>query len=45
MDATQVRFLRSRSELPDVDDIIDPNFTGGMRSEDYLDKLRDDDIS
>jgi hypothetical protein len=41
VDATRVRFMRSRSELPDVDDIIDPNFTGGMRSEDYLDKLRD----
>ena len=45
MDATKVRFLRSRSELPDVDDIIDPNFTGGMRSEDYLDKLRDGNLS
>jgi len=35
-----VRFLRGRSELPDVDDIHDPEFTGGMRSEDYLDKVR-----
>jgi hypothetical protein len=43
LDAYTVRFLRTRSELPDVDDIIDPNFTGGMRSEDYLEKLRNGD--
>ena len=41
VEASKVRFLRDRGELPDVDDIIDRNFTGGMRSEDYLAKLRD----
>lgn len=41
VEVSAVRFLRSRNELPDVDDIIDPNFTGGVRSEEYLAKLRD----
>ena len=41
IDAIRVRFLRDRGELPNVDDILDPNFTGGMRSEDYLARLRD----
>lgn len=36
LEASKVRFLRTRSELPDVDDIIDPNFTGGMLTEDFL---------
>jgi hypothetical protein len=45
MEASRIRFLRSRSELPDIDDIIDPDFTGGLRSEDYLEKLRDGDLS
>jgi len=40
LEAYKVRFLRTRSELPDIDDIIDPNFTGGMRTEDYLEWLR-----
>lgn len=41
VEASAVRFLRSQNELPDIDDIIDPDFTGGMRSEEYLAKLRD----
>lgn len=41
VEVSNVRFLRDRNELPDIDDIIDPDFTGGMRSEDYLAKLRD----
>lgn len=45
VEASRIRFLRSRSELPDIDDIIDPNFTGGLKSEDYLEKLRDGDLS
>ena len=44
IEAIGVRFLRDGSELPTVDDIIDPDFTGGMRSEDYLTKLRDGDL-
>jgi hypothetical protein len=40
IEATSVRFLRDRSDLPDVDDIADPDFTGGMTSEEYLARLR-----
>jgi hypothetical protein len=41
VDAVTVRFLRDRTELPDVDDIQDENFTGGLSSEDFLARLRD----
>jgi hypothetical protein len=41
IEAIRVRFLRDRNELPSVDDILDPDFTGGMKSEDYLARLRD----
>ncbi|GEO39450.1 hypothetical protein SAE02_35980 [Skermanella aerolata] len=40
VEANEVRFLRSRSELPQVDDIIDRDFTGGMTSEDYVERQR-----
>lgn len=40
IEAIRVRFLRDSNELPTVNDIIDPNFTGGLRSEDYLARLR-----
>jgi D-Tyr-tRNAtyr deacylase len=45
VDAVSVRFLRERSELPSIDDVQDENFTGGMRSEDYLAKVRDGELS
>ncbi|MBN9261091.1 MAG: hypothetical protein J0I57_23355 [Hyphomicrobium sp.] len=45
IEASAIRFLRSRSELPDVDDIIDPDFTGGLKSEEYLEKLRNGELS
>jgi len=41
IDATEVRFLRDRNELPDIDDIADVDFTGGLKSEEYLERLRD----
>jgi hypothetical protein len=41
IDAINVRFLRDRSDLPTVDDIVDENFTGGLGSEEYLERLRD----
>lgn len=40
VEANEVRFLRSRSELPRVNDIIDRDFTGGMTSEDYVERQR-----
>jgi hypothetical protein len=45
IETTRVRFLRDRADLPSLDDIIDPNFTGGMRSEDYLARIRDGERS
>jgi hypothetical protein len=41
IEAQRVRFLRQRADLPQIDDIIDPDFTGGMKTEEYLDRLRD----
>jgi hypothetical protein len=40
VEVNEVRFLRSRSELPQVNDIIDRDFTGGMTSEDYIERQR-----
>lgn len=45
IEATSIRFFRSNNELPDIDDIIDPNFTGGLRSEDFLERLRNGRLS
>jgi hypothetical protein len=45
VEATQVRFLRDRSELPDYDQIVDENFTGGLRTEEYLARLRDGQLA
>jgi len=45
MDANTIRFLRSRGELPDIDDIQDENFTGGLSSEEYLERIRNGDLS
>jgi hypothetical protein len=41
IDANGVRFFRDRSELPQPEDIVDPEFTGGLRSEEYMERLRD----
>lgn len=40
IEADDLMLLRSGPDLPQVDDIIDPNFTGGMRTEDYLEEVR-----
>ncbi len=45
VDATMVRFLRDRSDFPDVADILDPDFTGGLSSEEYLERIRDGRLS
>jgi hypothetical protein len=45
IDAISIRFLRQRGELPDIDDILDENFTGGLPSEEYLTRLRDGNLS
>lgn len=36
-----VRVMPRREELPSLDEIIDPNFTGGLSTEEYLEALRD----
>jgi len=45
IDAEGFRFVAARSDLPTIDDIIDPDFTDGMRSEEYLERLRDGTLS
>lgn len=45
IEVTNVRFLRDRTQLPSADDILDENFTGGVRSEDYLENLRNGNLS
>lgn len=43
--ADKVRLLRTRAQLPTLDDIQDPDFTGGLLSEEYLARLRDGRLS
>jgi hypothetical protein len=45
VEATQVKFLRDRTELPDYQDILDTDFTGGLRTEEYLARVRDGQLS
>lgn len=40
VDAEEFIFLRQRSDLPQIDEIIDPDFTGGVGTEEYLERLR-----
>lgn len=42
VDASDINFPRTRrAELPTARDILDKNFTGGLRTEEYLERLRD----
>jgi len=45
IEANAVESFRRRAELPTVDDILDETFTGGLRTEEYLDRLRDGRLS
>ncbi|HXZ00413.1 MAG TPA: hypothetical protein VEI03_10460 [Stellaceae bacterium] len=45
IDADNVQFLPAKDELPSAKDIIDEKFTGGLRSEEYLERLRNGDLS
>ena len=40
IESDAVQFLRSREDLPGPDDIVDEEFTQGLKSEDYLERLR-----
>lgn len=43
IEADDLRVLRGASDLPQVEDILDSDFTGGVRTEDYLAELRGGD--
>ncbi len=45
VDADVVQFLRRRDELPSSSDIINKDFTGGLASAEYLEKLRNGELS
>ncbi|MBS7702701.1 hypothetical protein [Chelatococcus asaccharovorans] len=45
MDAQEIRFLRGRFELPTLDDVVDERFTGGLLSEDYLERMHNGKLS
>lgn len=40
VEASDIHFLRSSNELPRADDILDTDFTKGLRTEEYLERLR-----
>lgn len=45
IDADVVQFLRGRGELPSSSDIINKDFTAGLTSTEYLEKLRNGELS
>ena len=45
VESDAVQFLRLREELPRASEIVDENFTGGLKSEEYLERLRNGTLS
>ena len=45
VESDAVQFLRLREELPRASEIVDENFTGGLKSEEYLERLRNGALS
>jgi hypothetical protein len=45
VESDAVQFLRPREELPRPSEIVDENFTGGLKSEEYLERLRNGSLS
>src|SRR3984893_14373285 len=45
VESDAVQFLRSREELPLASEIVDENVTGGLKSEEYLERLRNGELS
>lgn len=45
VDANDILFPPGRGDLPSIDDILDPEFTSGLRTEEYLERLRDGRLS
>ncbi len=45
VEAQGIRFFRPSDNLPDIGDIQDESFTGGRRSEDFLERVRRGELS
>lgn len=45
IDVSNIRFLRDNVELPTIDDIVDPDFTLGVTTEEYIKRLREGGVS
>jgi hypothetical protein len=45
IECDSVQFLRPQDELPRAIDIVDANFTSGLTSEEYLERLRNGDFA
>jgi len=45
VEAQEIRFFPPSANLPDIGDIRDESFTGGRRSEDFLERVRRGELS
>ena len=45
VESDAVQFLPPSKELPRASEIVDENFTGGLKSEEYLERLRNGNLS
>lgn len=45
IEALHLRFFRTKNELPATDEILDEDYTGGLSTEEYLERLRDGRLS
>jgi hypothetical protein len=45
VESDAVQFLQPREELPRASEIVDENFTSGLKSEEYLERLRNGSLS
>jgi len=45
MEDAEFRFFRDRIDIPQIDSILDKDFTEGLASEEYLERLRNGHLS
>jgi hypothetical protein len=45
VEAVDLEFPRPRAELPNADEIVDENFTGGLPTQEYLERLRNGSLN
>jgi hypothetical protein len=45
IDGAEIVFAKARTDLPRADDILDEDFTGGLGTEEYLERFRDGRVS